>query len=40
MTSSEIRKSFLDFFAQRGHRIVPSTPVIPHGELGMLFTRK
>lgn len=38
MTSREIRQSFLDFFAQRGHRIVPSAPVIPHGDPTLLFT--
>jgi len=38
MTSSEIRQSFLDFFAKRGHRIVPSAPVIPHGDPTLLFT--
>lgn len=38
MTSSELRQSFLDFFAQRGHRIVPSAPVIPHGDPTLLFT--
>jgi len=38
MTSGEIRQSFLDFFAQRGHRIVPSAPVIPHGDPTLFFT--
>jgi alanyl-tRNA synthetase len=38
MTSSEIRASFLNFFQQRGHRIVPSAPVIPHGDPTLLFT--
>lgn len=38
MTSTEIRQSFLDFFAARGHRIVPSAPVIPHGDPTLLFT--
>jgi alanyl-tRNA synthetase len=38
MTSPEIRQSFLDFFASRGHRIVPSAPVIPHGDPTLLFT--
>ncbi len=38
MTSAEIRQSFLDFFAQRSHRIVPSAPVIPHGDPTLLFT--
>ncbi|MCX8051389.1 MAG: alanine--tRNA ligase [Chlorobi bacterium] len=38
MLSSEIRTSFLEFFAARGHRIVPSSPVIPHGDPTLLFT--
>jgi alanyl-tRNA synthetase len=38
MTSDEIRQAFLDFFASRGHRIVPSAPVIPHGDPTLLFT--
>src|SRR5512140_1916768 len=38
MTSKEIRQSFLDFFQKRGHRIVPSAPVIPHGDKTLLFT--
>ena len=38
MTSKEIRHSFLDFFRSRGHEIVPSAPVIPHGDKTLLFT--
>jgi alanyl-tRNA synthetase len=38
MTSAEIRKSFLDFFEGKDHRIVPSAPVIPHGDPTLLFT--
>lgn len=38
MTSREIRQSFLDFFRQKGHTIVPSAPVIPHGDPTLLFT--
>lgn len=38
MTSSEIRKSFLEFFSGKLHRIVQSAPVIPHGDPTLLFT--
>lgn len=38
LTSREIRQSFLDFFSERGHRIVPSAPVVPHGDATLLFT--
>jgi alanyl-tRNA synthetase len=38
MTSNEIRQGFLDFFASKGHRIVASAPVIPHGDPTLLFT--
>ena len=38
MTSRETRESFLGFFRDRGHRIVPSAPVIPHGDPTLLFT--
>ena len=38
MTSSEIRNSFLRFFEQRGHAIVPSAPVIPFDDPTLLFT--
>src|SRR3954467_6964588 len=38
MTSRELRQSFLDFFRQRGHTIVPSAPVIPHGDPTLYFT--
>jgi alanyl-tRNA synthetase len=37
MTSSEIRQSFLDFFADKGHRIVPSAPLLPSSP-NLLFT--
>ncbi len=37
MTSAEIRQSFLDFFAQQGHTIVPSASLMPDSP-GLLFT--
>jgi alanyl-tRNA synthetase len=38
MKADEIRQGFLDFFAEHGHRIVQSSPVIPHGDPTLLFT--
>jgi alanyl-tRNA synthetase len=38
MTSRETRESFLGFFRERGHRIVPGAPVIPYGDPTLLFT--
>ncbi|MDY0000958.1 MAG: alanine--tRNA ligase, partial [Polyangia bacterium] len=37
-TANEIRKRFLSFFEARGHRLVPSAPVVPHGDPTLLFT--
>jgi alanyl-tRNA synthetase len=38
MKSREIRQSFLDYFAQKGHNIVRSAPVIPADDPTLLFT--
>ncbi|MEE1323374.1 MAG: alanine--tRNA ligase-related protein, partial [Bacteroidales bacterium] len=38
MTSFEIRKTFLDFFASKGHTIVPSSPITVKNDPTLLFT--
>ncbi|MES9904051.1 MAG: alanine--tRNA ligase [Sedimenticola sp.] len=37
-TSAEIRNAFLDFFAERGHRKVASSPLVPNNDPTLLFT--
>ncbi len=36
-TSAEIRRSFLDFFAARGHEVVPSAPLVPQNDPTLMF---
>ncbi len=38
MTSAEIRQTFLDYFAERGHTVVPSASLVPVGDPTLLFT--
>ena len=38
MTSKEIRQQFLDFFASKGHKIVPSAPMVVKGDPTLMFT--
>ncbi|MDQ4106450.1 MAG: alanine--tRNA ligase, partial [Actinomycetota bacterium] len=38
MNSHEIRQSFLDFFAERGHRVYPSASLIPYNDPTVLLT--
>ena len=38
MNSADIRKTFLDFFASKGHKILPSSSLILHGDQTLLFT--
>ena len=34
---NEIRSSFLDFFEKNDHRVVPSSPLIPHNDPTLMF---
>ncbi len=38
MNVDEIRRSFLRFFEERGHRVIPSAPLVPIGDPTLLFT--
>ena len=38
MQSSEIRRRFLDFFGERGHRLYPSASLVPHNDPTVLLT--
>ena len=37
-STSDIRRDFLDFFASKGHTIVPSAPLVPGNDPTLLFT--
>jgi len=37
-STNEIRQTFLDFFASKGHQIVASSSLVPHGDPTLLFT--
>jgi alanyl-tRNA synthetase len=37
-TGADLRQSFIDFFAERGHTVVPSSSLVPGGDQTLLFT--
>jgi alanyl-tRNA synthetase len=37
-TVADIRKTFLDFFASKGHTVVPSSPLVPGNDPTLMFT--
>src|ERR1041385_5418422 len=38
MRANDIRSSFLKYFEQNGHRVVPSSPLVPGDDPTLLFT--
>ena len=37
-TVADIRQTFLDFFKDRGHAVVPSSPLVPGNDPTLMFT--
>lgn len=37
-TTSDIRATFLDYFARNGHQVVPSSPLVPRNDPTLMFT--
>ena len=38
LSAAEIRSRFVEFFAERGHAVVPSASLVPAGDQTLLFT--
>jgi alanyl-tRNA synthetase len=38
MDAQQIRETYLDYFARRGHKVVPSSPLLPQDDPTLLFT--
>lgn len=38
MKTSEVRQSFLNFFKSKGHQIIESSSLVPHGDPTLMFT--
>jgi alanyl-tRNA synthetase len=37
ISTNDIRRTFLDYFAREGHTIVPSAPLVPHNDPTLMF---
>ena len=40
LTGAEIRQSYIDFFIERGHTFVPSSPLVPGGDFDPAFYKR
>ncbi|MDX1655796.1 MAG: alanine--tRNA ligase, partial [Candidatus Competibacteraceae bacterium] len=38
ISSAQLRRQFLEFFHERGHEVVASSPLVPHNDPTLLFT--
>jgi alanyl-tRNA synthetase len=38
MNSQEVRNTFLNYYSSKGHAVVPSSSLVPHGDPTLLFT--
>ncbi len=38
MSAAQVRRAFLEYFAARGHTVVPSSPLVPRNDPTLLFT--
>ena len=38
MTSDELRAEFLSFFSEKGHKVIPGSPLVPYGDPTLLLT--
>jgi len=38
MTSEQLRKKYLEFFAEKGHAVIPSASLVPENDPSVLFT--